>query len=170
MTEEDNHIQKCLKKSICPLDCPDSCGLVATVVDGKVISLQGDPEHPYTNGFICRKMRGYPERVYSPHRLLYPQIRVGPKGAGKFRRISWQEALDLCAEKLAETVKKDGGEAILPYCYAGNMGMVNRFAGFPLFHRLGALQLDQTICFATAGAGWKKQCGGLSGSPPEKSC
>ncbi len=155
------------KKTICPLDCPDSCGMIATVVDGRVTELVGDPEHPYTRGFICRKMRRYPERLYGEHRVLYPQIRTGKKGEGRFRRIAWDEALTILADRLAETCRRFGGEAILPYSYAGNMGAVNRFAGYPLFHRLGASQLDQTICSAAAGAGWSRQCGATPGCPPE---
>lgn len=155
------------KKTICPLDCPDSCAMIATVVDGRVTSLKGDAGHPYTRGFICRKMRRYPERLYGPDRVLYPQLRVGDKGQGRFKRISWDEALDLMAERLADTRERYGGEAILPYSYAGNMGAVNRFAGYPLFHRLGASQLDQTICSAAASAGWSRQLGDTPGCPPE---
>jgi anaerobic selenocysteine-containing dehydrogenase len=158
---------KLQKRTICPLDCPDSCGMIATVEDGRITALQGDKGHPYTNGFICRKMRRYPERLSSAERLLYPQQRVGKKGAGLFRRIAWAEALDILAARLEETRQQYGGEAILPYSYAGNMGAVNRFAGYPLFHRLGASQLDQTICSAASGAGWQKQCGDLPGCPPE---
>ncbi|GAB6193293.1 molybdopterin-containing oxidoreductase family protein [Desulfocastanea catecholica] len=158
---------KLQKRTICPLDCPDSCGMIATVKDGRVTALQGDKAHPYTKGFICRKMRRYPERLYSAERLLYPQLRVGEKGAGQFRRIDWAEALDILAARLEETRQQYGGEAILPYSYAGNMGAVNRFAGYPLFHRLGTSQLDQTICSAASGAGWRKQCGDLPGCPPE---
>ncbi|MGB3209724.1 MAG: molybdopterin-dependent oxidoreductase [Desulforhopalus sp.] len=155
------------KKTICPLDCPDSCGMIATVDNGRVTSLQGDKEHPYTNGFICRKMRRYPERVYSPERILYPQLRTGKKGAGEFRRIGWDEALEIFATRLKEIHRQYGGESILPYSYAGNMGAVNRFAGYPLFHRLETSQLDQTICSAASGAGWTKQCENISGCPPE---
>ena len=154
-------------KSICPLDCPDSCGIVASIENGKIVSLLGDKDHPYTNGFICRKMRGYLDRFYSPERILFPQLRVGRKGEGKFKRISWQAALQLCAERLLEVKKEYGGEAILPYSYAGNMGAVNRLAGYPFFHKLGTSQLEQTICSAASGAGWKKQCGPLAGCPPE---
>lgn len=157
-----------LKKSICPLDCPDSCGLLVSVTEGKVTSLQGDKEHPYTNGFICRKMRRYPERLYSSERVLYPQLRIGNKGAAEFRRISWDEALDICAGKLSDVRRLYGGKAILPYSYAGNMGVVNRYAGYPFFHKLGTLQLDQTICSAAAKVGWEKHCRDLGGSPPEK--
>ncbi len=155
------------KKSVCPLDCPDSCGVVATVKNGRVTALQGDKDHPYTNGFICRKMRSYPERIYSESRVSCPQIRVGAKGAGIFKRIEWDEALEILSSRLLKVHKEHGGEAILPYSYAGNMGAVNRFAGYPLFHRLDASQLDQTICSAAAGAGWDKQCAGIPGCPPE---
>ena len=154
-------------KTICPLDCPDSCGMIATVVNGKITALQGDKDHPYTSGFICRKMRRYPERLYCPQRILYPQLRVGSKGAGEFRRITWDEALEILAAKLKEIQHLYGGESILPYSYAGNMGAVNRFAGYPFFHRLGTSRLDQTICSAASGAGWGKQCGNLPGCPPE---
>lgn len=155
------------KKTVCPLDCPDSCGMIATVKNGRVISLQGDPDHPYTRGFICRKMRRYPERVHAADRLLFPQLRVGSKGEGRFARISWDEAWEILVTRLGETVKNHGGEAVLPYAYAGNMGMVNRFAGHPFFHRLGSLRLDETICFAAAGAAWSRHCGSAPGSPPE---
>ncbi len=155
------------KKTICPLDCPDSCGMIATIVDGRISALQGDRDHPYTNGFICRKMHRYPERVNSPERILHPQLRVGKKGTGEFRRIDWDQALDILATRLDEIRQQHGGEAILPYSYAGNMGAVNRFAGYPLFHRLGTTQLDQTICSAAAGAGWEKQCVNVPGCPPE---
>lgn len=131
------------------------------------MSLQGDKEHPYTNGFICRKIRRYPERLYSKYRIMYPMLRTGPKGSGKFKRINWDKALDICADRLADIVKQYGGESVLPYSYAGNMGAVNCFAGYPLFHKLGTSQLERTICSATAKAGWKKHCDDLPGCPPE---
>jgi len=156
------------KKTVCPLDCPDSCGMIATVINGKIIELSGDKDHPYTNGFICRKMRKYPERLYGSERILYPQVRDGKKGEGKFRRIDWSEAFKIMKTRLMEIKQQYGGEAILPYSYAGNMGAINRFAGYPFFHRLGTTRLDQTICVAAAGAGWEKHCGDIPGSPPEK--
>jgi len=154
-------------KTICPLDCPDTCGVVARVEDGKVVALSGDSEHPYTNGFICKKMKDYPERLYSEKRITYPLAPVGKKGEGKFKRIGWDEALDICASRLLQVKKEFGGQAILPYAYAGNMGAISRFAGYPLFNKLGASQIKETICSAASGAGWKKQCGSLSGCPPE---
>lgn len=155
------------KKTVCPLDCPDSCGMVATVQDGRIVSLHGDREHPYTNGFICRKMRTYHQRVYADERILFPQLRVGAKGEGRFRRITWDEAWGILTAKLTGLLREHGGEAVLPYSYAGNMGTINRFAGHPFFNRLGALRLDETICFAAAGAAWARHCGKAPGSPPE---
>ncbi len=155
------------KKTICPLDCPDSCGLIATVTDGAVVSLAGDPDHPFTRGFICRKMRHYPQRLQADGRLLYPQLRVGRKGEGQFRRISWEEAWEILTTRLRAIVGEFGGAAIMPFCYAGNMGMVNRFAGFPFFHRIGATQIEQTICTAAAAGGWRMACGSAGGTVPE---
>lgn len=140
------------RKTVCPLDCPDSCGIIATVENGRVTALRGDPDHPFTRGFICRKMRGYPERLYGPDRVCYPQVRVGKKGEGRFRRISWGEALQLFAAKIREVHGQYGGESILPYQYAGNMGALNRNAGYALYHKLGASRLKETICSAAAGA------------------
>jgi anaerobic selenocysteine-containing dehydrogenase len=159
---------KIVKKTVCPLDCPDSCGMLATVERNRVISLAGDPEHPYTRGFICRKMRRYPERLFADGRLLYPQLRIGKKGEGRFARISWDEAWERLVDALRTIVAKHGAEAIMPFCYAGNMGMVNRFAGFPFFHKLGATRIEQTICSVTAAAGWKLGCGPVGGTPPEE--
>jgi anaerobic selenocysteine-containing dehydrogenase len=141
--------------------------MIAKVEDGVITSLAGDPAHPYTRGIICRKMRSYHQRVYSGDRILYPQLRVGPKGAGQFKRISWQEALSLFAEKLKTTRDTHGGEAILPYQYAGNMGAINRNAGYGLYHKLGTSRLKETICSAAASAGWAMHLGNVPGSPPE---
>ncbi|PIE64134.1 MAG: hypothetical protein CSA26_09730 [Desulfobacterales bacterium] len=155
------------KKTICPLDCPDSCGLVARVAAGKVVSLRGDPDHPYTRGTICRKMSMYPRRLYSENRVLYPMRRVGKKGEGNFQRISWDEALALFAEKITTCVEQFGGDAILPYQYAGNMGVINRNGGYGLYNKLGTSVIKETICSAAAGAGWSMHLGDVPGSPPE---
>lgn len=140
----------------------------ARVEDGKVVSLKGDPNHPMTKGFICRKMKSYPEKLYSHKRISTPLLCDGEKGSGKFKKISWDEAWKILTEKLHAIINQFGGEAVLPFCYAGNMGKVNRNAGFPLFHKIGATRIEQTICSAAAVAGWKKQCGSTPGSPAEK--
>ncbi len=140
-------------RAVCPHDCPDTCGMLVTVENGRAIKLRGDPDHPFTRGFLCQKVSRYLERVYHPERLLYPQLRVGPKGAGEFRRASWDEALDLIAAKFREIAgSADGPQAILPYSYAGTMGKLHGSSlDRRFFHRLGASLLDRTIC-ATAGA------------------
>src|ERR1700683_2323504 len=104
--------------SVCALDCPDCCSLLINVNDGKGSRLRGDPTHPVTRGFLCGKVARYLERQYSLDRLLYPQKRVGAKGAGEFERISWDEALDTIAGRLREIAEEYGPEAVLPYSYA----------------------------------------------------
>ena len=103
-------------RAVCPHDCPDTCGMVVKVEDGRAVSLRGDPEHPFTRGFLCQKVSNYLERVYHPDRLLHPLKRVGPKGKGQFNRISWEEAIATIAGKFKEiATSKDGPQAILPY-------------------------------------------------------
>ncbi len=140
-------------RAVCPHDCPDTCGMLVTVENGKAVKLRGDPDHPFTKGFLCQKVARYLERVYHPERLLYPQIRSGPKGTGQFRRATWDEALDLIATKFRTiAASPDGPQAILPYSYAGTMGKLHGSSlDRRFFHRLGASLLDRTIC-ATAGA------------------
>jgi anaerobic selenocysteine-containing dehydrogenase len=142
-------------KAVCPHDCPDTCGMVVTVDKdtGRAVALRGDPDHPFTRGFLCQKVANYLDRVYHPGRLLHPMRRVGRKGEGTFERITWTEAVRTIAARFQEiAASADGPQAILPYSYAGTMGKLmygsldRRF-----FHRLGASLLDRTIC-ATAGA------------------
>jgi anaerobic selenocysteine-containing dehydrogenase len=158
-----------VRHSVCALDCPDTCSLLVNVDGGKGSHLRGDPTHPITRGFLCGKVARYLEREYSPERLLYPQKRVGSKGAGKFERISWDEALGTIAVRLQSISAKHGSEAILPYSYAGTMGLLNgggmdrRF-----FHRLGASRLDRTICSSAGGAGLAAMLGFKYGTEPEQ--
>jgi len=146
-------------KTACPLDCPDTCGVLVTVEDGRVTRLQGDPKHPFTRGFLCHKVAHYDRRLYSPLRVLYPQRRVGAKGEGKFTRITWDEALDEIASRFKAILASDGGEAILPYSYGGSLGIVQRLSGHRFFHRLGASRLARTICDVAAMAGWEMTIG-----------
>src|SRR5437764_8315583 len=114
---------KLMKQTVhvaCPHDCPDTCAMLVTVEDGRATKIQGDPAMPFTEGTLCTKVAHYLERTYAPDRLLYPQKRVGRKGEGKFRRISWDEALDEIAERLKAAVAEDP-ETILPCSYAGTM-------------------------------------------------
>src|SRR5262249_22732036 len=110
-------------RAVCPHDCPDTCGMTVTVQDGRAIGLRGDREHPFTRGFLCQRVSRYLDRVYHPERLLWPMKRVGPKGKGRFVRITWDEAVATVGRRFAEiAASSDGPEAILPYSYAGTMG------------------------------------------------
>lgn len=131
----------------CPHDCPDTCAWLVTVDDdGRAVGLKGDPDHPFTRGALCSKLKRYPQRVYSEDRVLYPQRRVGAKGEGRFERISWDEALDEMAARLTETLERDGPLGAMPCSFAGTIGLLQRYAGFPFFKRLGATELDRQIC------------------------
>ncbi len=166
-------------RTVCSLDCPDSCGVLVTVdtASGRATRVQGDRAHPVTRGFLCGKVARFLDRVYTPDRLLYPMHRRPgtPKGslvkgreADAFERISWDQALDEIAEKLQQISNDFGPEAILPYSYAGTTGqlgygsMDRRF-----FHRLGASQLDRTICAAAGGAALAQVYGVKLGTPPQ---
>ena len=135
-------------KGCCPLDCQDTCAWVATVEDGRVIKVQGSREHPFTRGSLCAKVNDYQERTYSTDRLLHPLKRSGPKGEGKFERISWEEAITDIATRFSEIIEKYGPEALLPHNYMGSMGVVQRRALMRLFHELGASQFHGSICGA----------------------
>jgi len=148
-----------VSRSVCPLDCPDACAVRITVEDGRVTRLEGDPDHPYTRGFACVKTTRYPERQHHPDRLLHPMVRVGSKGEGRFARATWDEALDLVAERTQGAVDRYGAESVLPYSYAGTMGHVERDHPLAFFRALGASELDWTICAATGGAGWEANYG-----------
>ncbi len=179
--------------AVCSHDCPDACGVLITVEDGRATKIQGDPEHPVTRGFLCAKVAKYLDRVYSPDRVLYPMRRIGPKGpvAGKlscaphgqpgaavptqttstqtWQRISWDQALDEIASRFRAISAEFGSEAILPYSFGGTLGALNgacmdrRF-----FHRLGASQLDRAICSAAGEAGLESVLGVKLGTEPEQ--
>ncbi len=154
--------------SVCPHDCPSCCSLVVTVEDGRLTSVTGNPEHPFTRGVICGKVREYAERVHSPLRVRTPLRRVGPKGAGELVPISWDEAVATIAARWRAIIATDGAEAILPFSYAGSMGQVQYYAGHPFFHALGASRLDRSICVTTAYAGWRATVGAVTGNDSEQ--
>lgn len=156
-------------RSVCALDCPDTCSLLVEIEDGRAVRLRGNPHHPVTRGFLCAKVTRYLEREYSPDRLLYPQRRVGAKGSGRFQCITWDEALDEIASRFARISAEYGTEAILPYSYAGNMGLLNN-AGMDrrFFHRLGASRLERTICSSAGKAGLIASTGFRYGTEPEQ--
>jgi anaerobic selenocysteine-containing dehydrogenase len=157
-------------RAACPHDCPDTCALQVTVENGRAIKVEGAPDHPTTRGVLCTKVARYLERTYSSERVLHPLRRVGSKGSGRFERISWDEALDTIATRFKSiAASPDGPQAILPYSYAGTMGLLQygsmdrRF-----FHRLGASLLDRTICATAGKAGYMATIGASIGTDLEE--
>jgi len=150
-------------RAVCPHDCPDTCAMRVTVEHGRAIKVVGDPDHPPTQGALCTKVSRYAERVHHPRRLTTPMRRVGAKGEGRFEPIGWDEALRLAAERLSEIASR-APEAIVPYSYAGTMGLVQGDSiAQRFFHKLGASQLDRTICAAAGAAGLKYTYGASLG-------
>ena len=155
-------------RGACPHDCPDTCALKVSVQGGRVIKVAGDPDHPPTHGALCTKVSRYPERTYHPERVLTPLKRTGPKGSGQFAPVSWDAALTDIAARLGAIAARNP-QAILPYSYAGTMGLLQygsmdrRF-----FHRLGASLLDRTICAAAGKAGWTATIGAAVGMDVEQ--
>jgi anaerobic selenocysteine-containing dehydrogenase len=155
-------------RAVCPHDCPDTCSMLVTVEDGKAVRIAGEREHPFTQGFLCTKVAKYLERTYHDGRLLYPQIRVGAKGEGKFRRATWDEAIALIAQRLQSVIASDGPEAVLPYSYAGTMGLIQGEAmASRFFRRIGASQLARTICSSAGSEALNLVYGTRMGTDPE---
>lgn len=150
-------------RAACPHDCPDTCAMRVTVEDGRAVRVQGDPDHPPTHGALCTKVSRYTERSYHPERVLHPMKRSGPKGSGQFVRVSWPEALADIAARLAEIAARDP-EAIVPYSYAGTMGLLQgESMDRRFFHKLGASLLDRTICSSAGGDALAATYGGKVG-------
>jgi anaerobic selenocysteine-containing dehydrogenase len=161
--------EKRIVHAACPHDCPDTCAMLVKVEDGRAVSVEGDPRHPTTRGFLCTKVARYLERVYNPDRLLYPMRRVGAKGEGRFERITWDEALDTVAGRFRQVAEsEDGPETILPYSYGGTMGVVNGSSmDRRFFHRLGASLLARTICSQAGGDAMRYTIGATIGTDME---
>lgn len=158
------------RSSVCALDCPDTCALVVEIdTSGKAVKLSGNRDHPVTRGFLCGKVAKYLDREYHPGRLMHPLRRTGAKGGRSFERITWDTALDEIAAKLKSISAEYGPEAILPYSYAGTMGLLNG-SGMDrrFFHRLGASRLDRTICSAAGTAGLELSQGARLGMEPQQ--
>jgi len=154
-------------RGACPHDCPDTCALLTTVENGRAVRVQGNPDHRPTDGVLCTKVSRYAERTHHPERLLQPLRRVGPKGSGRFEPVSWDEALDDIAARLRAIAARDP-QAILPYSYAGTMGLVQGEGMAARFwHRLGASLLDRTICASAGGEGLTQTLGGKVGMKVE---
>src|SRR5688572_30337451 len=156
-------------RGACPHDCPDTCAMLVTVEDGRATKVAGDPDHPFTQGFLCTKVNRYVERTYHPERVLRPLRRIGRKGDGRFEPISWDDALDEIAERLTSIARSpDGPQAILPYSYAGTMGYVQSASmDRRFFHLLGASKLDRTICSMAGTVGMRMTVGANIGADGE---
>jgi anaerobic selenocysteine-containing dehydrogenase len=151
----------------CPHDCPDTCGFVTTVREGVAIKVSGNPQHKHTAGVLCTKVSRYAERTYHPERVLQPLRRAGPKGSGRFEPVSWDEALDDIASRLKDIAARDA-QAIVPYSYAGTMGLVQgEGMAARFFNKLGASFLDRTICSNAGGDALLYTLGGKVGMKVE---
>jgi anaerobic selenocysteine-containing dehydrogenase len=155
-------------RGACPHDCPDTCAWDVSVEDGRATAMRGVKEHPFTQGRLCAKVSRYLDRVYSPHRLLHPLRRTGPKGERRFERIGWDEALGLVAARLRDVVAAHGGEAVLPYSYMGTQGIVQGASlDRRFFARLKATRLVREVCGSAPARGYAATQGGTRGMAPE---
>ncbi len=154
----------------CPLDCPDGCSLAVTVEDGRIVAIDADtgPDaNPFTQGYICKKVKHQARRVYAPERVLTPLIATGPKGSGQFRSASWDEAIGLIADRIRAAIDTDGVRAVVPYLYSSSAGILASDGLTPmLFERLGCPEVEHTICAATASAAWRQVYGGMLSADP----
>lgn len=156
-------------RGVCPHDCPDTCATLTDVrvADGRAVSFRGNPDQPFTDGWLCAKVRPYLDRVYHPDRLLYPMRRVGAKGAGEWERISWDVALSEIAERWQGIMAEHGPAAILPYSYSGTLGLLQGgIASMRLMNRMGASGLERTICDAAANEALKLTFGSKQSQDP----
>lgn len=152
----------------CPHDCPDTCSMVFTVKDKKLISVHGNPDHPITQGGLCVKLKDYEKRHYHPDRLLYPMKRTGPKGSKQFERITWNEALNTITNKWKKIIAEDGSQAIMPNSYLGNQGLVHGMnGGDAFFARMGATVTERTFCGEGSCTAWLLTVGPTAGLDPE---
>jgi anaerobic selenocysteine-containing dehydrogenase len=140
-------------ETACPLDCPDACSLAVTVQRGRIVNIDGTQKNPVTHGFICAKVRKFGERVYGQDRLHYPAVRVGAKGHGKFKRVSWDDALEIVTDRFRRAKAESGGASILPFSYGGSNGLLTQDnLDAQLWRRVGASRLARTVCAAPTGA------------------
>ena len=155
------------RTSVCPYDCPDACGLTLTVEGDRLQQVRGMKTHSFTRGTLCQKMQHYERTVHHSGRLTTPLRRIGPKGSGQFEPISWDEALQEIAEKFQYCIDTYGSESIMPYSYAGTMGILQKSAGDPLFAMLGATRQDKGICSPAKRYGWVSLMGNTLGNRPQ---
>ncbi len=152
----------------CPHDCPDTCAMLYELKDKKLARVKGNPDHPMTRGTLCVKLKNYEERHYHPDRLLYPHKRVGKKGKKEFERISWNEALQTVSDKWKSIISEYGPQAIVPYSYLGNQGLVHGLnGGDSFFNKMGATVCERTFCGEGSCTAWLSTIGPTAGLDPE---
>ena len=152
----------------CPHDCPDTCAMIYEVENNKLLSVKGNKDHPMTRGTLCVKLKDYEKRHYHPDRLKYPLKRVGKKGEGKFTRISWNEAIETITSKWKKIIREYGSQAIVPYSYLGNQGLVHGLnGGDSFFNRMGATVTERTFCGEGSCTAWLTTLGPTAGLDPE---
>ncbi len=155
-------------RAACPHDCPDTCAMLVTVEDGRAVEVRGDPDHPYTAGGLCVKVNNYLDRVYDPARVLFPLRRTGPKGSGRFERVSWDDALDEIAARFRAAIDESGPESVMPVSYLGTQGILNGLnVGDPFFARLGATVAERTYCDSGSCTAYAMTIGDTAGVDPE---
>ena len=152
----------------CPHDCPDTCSMLVTVENDRVVKVRGNPDHPFTDGRLCVKVNHYEERIHHAERILYPLKRSGPKGSGQFTRITWAAAMEEIAARWKRIIAESGPTAILPYSYLGTEGILNGMnVGDPFFNKLGATITERTFCDSGACTGYMMTVGPTPGTDPE---
>ncbi|WP_339776923.1 molybdopterin-dependent oxidoreductase [uncultured Methylophaga sp.] len=152
----------------CPHDCPDTCSMVYEVENGQLISVRGNPDHPMTRGGLCVKLKDYEKRHYHPERVLHPMRRVGPKGSGQFEQISWDDALTEITDRWKAIIEEYGPQAIIPYSYLGNQGLVHGLnGGDAFFNKMGATVCERTFCGEGSCTAWLLTVGPTAGVDPE---
>ncbi len=151
-------------RGACPQDCPDTCAFLYHVEDGKLVEVTGDPDHPMTRGGLCVKLKNFAEHHYHPDRLLYPMQRIGPKGSGKFERISWDQALERIRTEWTKIIDQYGAQAIMPHAYLGHQGTINGLtSGDAFFNRLGSTVAEKTYCESGSSTAWIMTVGPTGG-------
>lgn len=156
--------QRTTVRGACPHDCPDTCAFIYHVEDGKLVDVTGDRDHPMTRGGLCVKLQDFAGHHYNPERVLYPMRRVGPKGAGAFERITWDEALAEIKARWTGIIDEFGAQAIMPHAYLGHQGTLNGLtAGDAFFNRLGSSVAEKTYCESGSSTAWHMTVGGTGG-------
>jgi anaerobic selenocysteine-containing dehydrogenase len=150
----------------CPLDCPDTCSLAVTVTDGRLTKVDAAPGNPFTDGYICQKVKHHARRVYAPERVMTPLLRTGPKGAGTFRAATWDEALELVVDRLRAAEAGAGPQSVVPFVYNSSAPLLQDEAGERLWRRFGASRIRHTVCAATHGAAYSVVFGDMFSADP----